>query len=70
MAADSPVPSLILIHQFGNRPWRAPSITIIALSQSSPLNAIAELVENSIDAKASTVTITRPTTGMKTKESR
>jgi len=37
--------------------WNA--ITIIALSQSSPLKAIAELVENSIDAKASTVTITR-----------
>src|SRR5262245_37641985 len=37
--------------------WNA--ITIIALSQSNPLKAIAELVENSIDAKASTVTITR-----------
>ena len=37
--------------------WTA--ITIIALSQSSPLKAIAELVENSIDAKARTVTITR-----------
>jgi len=37
--------------------WNA--ITIIALSQSSPLKAIAELVENSIDAKAQTVTITR-----------
>ena len=37
--------------------WNA--ITIIALSQSSPLKAIAELVENSIDAKAGTVTITR-----------
>jgi hypothetical protein len=37
--------------------WNA--ITIIALSQSSPLKAIAELVENSIDAKARTVTITR-----------
>src|SRR5206468_8377479 len=37
--------------------WNA--ITIIALSQTSPLKAIAELVENSIDAKASTVTITR-----------
>jgi hypothetical protein len=37
--------------------WNA--ITIIALSQSSPLKAIAELVENSIDAKAHTVTITR-----------
>ena len=37
--------------------WNA--ITIIALSQSNPLKAIAELVENSIDAQARTVTITR-----------
>jgi hypothetical protein len=37
--------------------WNA--ITIIALSQSSPLKAIAELVENSIDAKARTITIAR-----------
>ena len=37
--------------------WNA--ITIIALSQSNPLKAIAELVENSIDAKARKVTITR-----------
>jgi Histidine kinase-, DNA gyrase B-, and HSP90-like ATPase len=37
--------------------WNA--ITIIALSQSSPLKAIAELVENSIDAKAHAITITR-----------
>jgi Histidine kinase-, DNA gyrase B-, and HSP90-like ATPase len=37
--------------------WNA--ITIIALSQTSPLKAIAALVENSIDAKARTVTITR-----------
>lgn len=37
--------------------WNA--ITIIALSQSSPLKAIAELVENSVDAKARIVTITR-----------
>ena len=37
--------------------WNA--ITIIALSQSNPLKAIAERVENSIDANARTVTITR-----------
>src|SRR4029450_8851003 len=37
--------------------WNA--ITIIALSQSNPLKAIAELVENCIDAKASFVVITR-----------
>src|SRR5262249_46464791 len=37
--------------------WNA--ITIIALTQSSPLKAIAELVENSIDARAGTITITR-----------
>jgi len=37
--------------------WNA--ITIIALSQSNPLKAIAELVENSIDAHASSVTIVR-----------
>jgi hypothetical protein len=37
--------------------WNA--ITIIALSQSSPLKAIAEPVENSIDAKARSITITR-----------
>src|SRR5262245_19532196 len=37
--------------------WNA--ITIIALSQSNPLKAIAELVENSIDAKASAIVITR-----------
>ena len=37
--------------------WNA--ITIIALSQSNPLKAVAELVENSIDARAKTIVITR-----------
>ena len=37
--------------------WNA--ITIIALSQQSPLKAVAELVENCIDAHAATITITR-----------
>src|ERR1700752_425414 len=37
--------------------WNA--IRIIALSQSNPLKAIAEYVENSIDAQAKTITITR-----------
>jgi hypothetical protein len=37
--------------------WNA--IRIIALSQSNPLKAIAEFVENSIDARAKTVVITR-----------
>ncbi|MGD0494323.1 MAG: ATP-binding protein [Steroidobacteraceae bacterium] len=37
--------------------WNA--IRIIALSQSNPLKAIAEFVENSIDAHAQTITITR-----------
>jgi hypothetical protein len=37
--------------------WNA--ITIIALSQNSPLKAIAEFVENSIDARARDVTIVR-----------
>jgi hypothetical protein len=37
--------------------WNA--IRIIALSQSNPLKAIAEFVENSIDARASVVTVTR-----------
>jgi len=35
------------------------AIRIIALSQSNPLKAIAEFVENSIDAHAKTITITR-----------
>ena len=37
--------------------WNA--ITIIALSQSNPLKAVAEFVENSIDARATQVTIMR-----------
>ncbi len=37
--------------------WNA--IRIIALSQSNPLKAIAEFVENSIDAHAKTIVITR-----------
>src|SRR6476646_6042360 len=37
--------------------WNA--IRIIALSQGNPLKAIAELVENSIDAHARKITITR-----------
>ena len=37
--------------------WNA--ITIIALSQSNPMKAIAELIENSIDAKSRSVTVTR-----------
>ncbi len=37
--------------------WNA--ITIIALSQENPLKAIAEMVENSIDAHARQITITR-----------
>ena len=37
--------------------WNA--INIIALSQSDPLKALAEFVENSIDAGASNITITR-----------
>ena len=37
--------------------WNA--IRIIALSQANPLKAIAEFVENSIDAHAKTITITR-----------
>jgi hypothetical protein len=37
--------------------WNA--ITVIALSQQSPLKALAELVENSIDAHATNVVITR-----------
>ena len=37
--------------------WNA--IRIIALSQANPLKAIAEFVENSIDARAKTIVITR-----------
>jgi hypothetical protein len=37
--------------------WNA--ITIIALSQSNPLKSVAELVENSIDANARNILITR-----------
>jgi hypothetical protein len=37
--------------------WNA--INIIALSQQNPLKAVAEFVENSIDASARTITITR-----------
>ena len=37
--------------------WNA--ISIIALSQSNPLKAVAEFVENSIDAQAKHITITR-----------
>ncbi len=37
--------------------WNA--ITIIALSQNNPLKAIAEFVENSIDARARNITIVR-----------
>ncbi len=37
--------------------WNA--ITIIALSQQNPLKAVAELVENSIDAGAANITLTR-----------
>jgi Histidine kinase-, DNA gyrase B-, and HSP90-like ATPase len=37
--------------------WNA--IRIIALSQNNPLKAVAEFVENSIDANAQTITITR-----------
>jgi len=37
--------------------WNA--ITIIALSQSNPLKAIAELVENSIDARATSISVIR-----------
>ena len=42
--------------KIGNN-WNA--ITIIALSQNNPLKAIAEFVENSIDAKARNITIIR-----------
>jgi len=42
--------------KIGNN-WNAN--TIIALSQNNPLKAIAEFVENSIDAKAKNITIIR-----------
>ena len=42
--------------KIGNH-WNA--IMIIALSQTNPLKAIAEFVENSIDAKAKNITIIR-----------
>ena len=42
--------------RIGNQ-WNA--IRIIALSQSNPLKAIAEFVENSIDAGATKITIVR-----------
>ncbi len=42
--------------RIGNQ-WNA--IRIIALSQSNPLKAIAEFVENSIDARAENITIVR-----------
>ena len=42
--------------RIGNQ-WNA--ITIIALSQNSPLKAIAEFLENSIDARARNITIVR-----------
>lgn len=42
--------------KIGNN-WNA--ITIIAFSQSNPLKAIAEFVENSIDARAKNITIVR-----------
>ncbi len=42
--------------RIGNN-WNA--ITIIALSQNNPLKAIAEFVENSIDACAKSITIIR-----------
>ncbi len=42
--------------RIGNQ-WNA--IRIIALSQSNPLKAIAEFVENSIDAKATNITVVR-----------
>ena len=37
--------------------WNA--INIIALSQTNPLKAVAEFIENSIDANARNITITR-----------
>src|SRR5262245_28065607 len=43
--------------------WNA--ITIIALSQNNPLKAIAEFVENSIDAQAKEISISRGREGGK-----
>ena len=42
--------------------WNA--ITILALSQSNPLKAIAEFVENSIDARSRHVTVVRGKTAL------
>jgi hypothetical protein len=44
-------------HEKLRQDWNA--ITIIALSQQNPLKAVAEFVENSIDASARNITITR-----------
>src|SRR5260370_28915687 len=52
--SDKPRPSGNL--RIGDH-WNA--ITISAMSQSSPLKAVAEMVENSIDARAKNIVITR-----------